>query len=80
MITSTKPPQVANCKWIDKRWHIDGIGIHAGEALEMKLDDGWREVRIETRDRGEILDAYINIGGRPFKTMLDSGDRLRWPK
>ena len=80
MPVKQKPPQVANCKWVDKRWHLNDIGIHAGEHLEMELDDGWREVRIETRERGEILEAYIHIGARPFKTMLDSGDRLRWPK
>lgn len=80
MATPKKPHQVANCKWVDKRWHIDGEGIHAGETLEMKLEDGWHEVRIETRDLGEILDAYVSVGGRSFKTVVETYDRLRRPK
>lgn len=71
--------QVANCEWIDNRWHLNDKGIHAGEALEMKLEDDWHEVRIESRDRGRILDAYIAVDGRPFKTQLRTYDRLRWP-
>lgn len=74
------PVQIANCIWVDKRWHLNGVGIHAGETLEMELDDGWREVRIETRDLGEILDAYIHVGGRSFKTTVQPYDKLRWPK
>lgn len=79
MTTSTKLNQVANCEWIDERWHLDGRGIHAGAVLEMKLGDGWHEVGIESRNRGEILDAYIHVGGRSFKTQLRAYDQLRWP-
>jgi len=74
------PNQVANCEWIDNRWHLEGRGIHAGEHLQMQLDDGWHDVRIESREVGEILDAYVTVSGRPFKTTLRVHDKLRWPK
>jgi hypothetical protein len=68
--------------WQDNRWHCDGEGIHAGEGMELRGDDGqWFRVRIESADRGHVLIAYLTVHGHEFSRRIDPEyDQLRWPK
>ena len=67
-------------EWVDQRWHAGGIGIHAGDTLELLTPDGWVAVRIESSDEGRRLGAFIYIGGLCFSRSIDpKTDHLRWP-
>lgn len=67
--------------WQDNRWHCDGQGIHAGETMELRGDDGvWFRVRIESADSGQRLFAYAKVHGRDFTSRIwPEHDELRWP-
>ena len=57
--------------WQDDRWHCGGEGIHAGENLELRGEDGqWFRVRIESADRGRMLIAYTKIHGLDLAPAL----------
>lgn len=83
------------------RWFVDGEPVHAGNGLEMqgctyRYDDGqeivepgeWFEVRLESRDVGRQLDAYVVVHGVTFchRSVCGFADGepyaarpLRWP-
>jgi hypothetical protein len=72
--------QVANCEWIEGRWHLDGRPIHAGSQMEMVFPDGtWQRIRIESENSGKVLLAYVFYHGEPFKTKIGFTRKLRWP-
>lgn len=52
-------------QWTDERWHVDGRGVHAGDMLELRCGDGrlwrWMPVRIESKDSGRELYAYLQL-------------------
>ena len=88
----------------DRRWFVDGEPVHAGAGLEMQGvvleydEDGeetgrpgeWFAVSVESRDAGQVLDAYATIHGVTFRAesvagIDDTGEpfnvfQLRWPK
>lgn len=67
-------------EWIDNRWHCDGVGIHAGQGMELRGEKQWHRVRIESADAGQILIAYMVIDGIQFSYRIwPESDRLRWP-
>lgn len=67
--------------WQDDRWHCGGDGIHAGEQMELRGEDGqWFRVRIESADRGRVLIAYVRVHGLDFTRRINEDfDELRWP-
>lgn len=68
--------------WVDDRWHVDGRGIHAGDAMELLTPrGGYKLVRIESADCGRRLFAYASIGGLDFVYTVDTqSDVFRWPE
>jgi len=90
-------------EWKGDRWFVDGARVNAGDALELQGvvlecdDDGeetrrdgeWIAVRIESRDEGRELDAWVRIHGVAFCSRgvagFVSGEpfaryALRWPR
>lgn len=67
--------------WQDDRWHCGGMGIHAGDVMELRGDDDlWFPVRIESFDRGRVLIAYTLVHGLDFTRRINEDyDELRWP-
>lgn len=71
----------------DKRWHLDRVGIHCGDVLELALDDGgWIRARFEiawrrvgqraTSDQFPVIHLPI-VGGEEID--VTQGMRFRWP-
>lgn len=70
----------ANCDWIDGRWHLNGRPVHAGSHMELLFPDGtWQRVRIESREAGRVLVAYVFYHGEPLTLDIGCTRRLRWP-
>ena len=90
-------------EWRGDRWFVDGERVNAGDAMELQGvvleydDDGeetrcdgeWLAVRIESRDEGRELDAWIYANGVAFCSRGVAGFRdgepftryeLRWPR
>lgn len=73
--------QVAQCEWIDDRWHLDGRPIHAGSQMEMVFPDGtWQPVRIESEDAGRVLFAFVFHHKQPLGVKIGFTRKLRWPE
>lgn len=62
-------------EWSGDRWFVDGERVNAGDAMELqgvvleydgeetRRDGEWIAVRIESRDEGRELDAWIRMDG-----------------
>jgi hypothetical protein len=67
--------------WTECRWHCEGRGIHAGDILELRGDNVWTRVQIESASNGRRLIASYVVDGRIFTRMIDTTyDHLRWPQ
>lgn len=67
-------------EWIDGRYHVDGLPIHAGTVMEMRFPDyTWQCVRIESRKQGAELLAFWDYHGETVCCQVDQRlHRLRW--
>ena len=70
------------------RHTLDGKAVHAGEVLELALEDGkWIEGRYEWNFQGDSLPRlYLGLAGEPPGPRTDEGAlllpnwaTLRWP-
>jgi len=79
--TDVHPPQIANCQWIDDRWHLDGQPLHAGHLLEMFFPDGgWQPVRVFAADDLRCgLRVCVSFHGLLFTRGVGDA-KLRWPE
>jgi hypothetical protein len=68
---------------------LDGKAVHAGDLLELKLDDGtWLKGRYEWTFEGDTLPRFhLGLAGEPPGQPTDEGAIpiptwaiLRWPK
>lgn len=64
-------------QWIDNRWHCDGQPIHAGSTWELKCQNVWIVVRVESADQGRVLIAHVDLSGREFTSRIYEHDTLR---
>jgi len=61
-----------------KRYYLADQGVHAGDLLEMLLDDGaWQRVRFEWNPHEEEHPVLITDEDNAFR--LDDMMRFRWP-
>jgi len=64
------------------RYYLDGQGIHAGDLLEMQLDDGaWQHVRYEYtwNPNGQTLEVILHFQ-EDRGIRLPVNGRFRWPR
>jgi hypothetical protein len=68
-------------EFIGDRWHCDGLGIHAGDRMEMRFTENeWLPLLIEKGDHGRELFGRFNIRGAAFRRRIDpKRHALRWP-
>jgi len=68
--------------WHDGRWHLDGVGIHAGDSLYLRSWDNrelWFLVRVESTDAGRRLYAHWCVEGFDVVNELNlRRDKLQW--
>lgn len=76
-----------------RRWYLDGRPIHAGDGVELRgyrepddpdarargdmVPGDWIPVRLESRERGRELDAYLTTAGLTFKRHVAGFERVR---
>lgn len=61
------------------RDYLDGRGVHAGELLEIKLDDGWRVGRYEIEHHRGYREPVLYLS-QFIVLPLDLKCELRWPE
>jgi hypothetical protein len=64
------------------RYYLDGEGIHAGDMLEMQLDDGaWKRARYEYtwNPVTQTLEAFLHFSEERC-IPLPIQARFRWPR
>lgn len=78
---------LANLRWTESRWHLDGRGIHAGDILEIRalkppdnVGGMWFRVAIESQDAGRVLFAHFELDGLAPMQRVHNGHELRWTR
>lgn len=62
-----------------ERYYLDGQGVHAGDLLEMRLDDGaWTHVRYEWNPHWQ--EPPVLIVNEETDLRLNDAMRFRWPR
>ncbi len=79
--TSTSTKLTCGLKWIEDRWHNNGVPIHAGTGWALLTPGGfWLIVRIESADGGRRLIAHHDIHGFIFTREIDTRHDVLTPR